>query len=170
MNVRPPLLPLFAACLAAFSTAAAAQETVPSDAELRSAYCMSVIKADIGLAQQFIAQQDAGSRSATTPEQRQQATNTVAVLREWLTKLNAVLTRLQLYLVPRMGALDPIALTAAMKRGEADVQEVIAATDRCSAKCLPLPGDQPAACNASCIGKDLMTRVSACTAPTWLPF
>jgi len=170
VNARLLLLALFAACLAVFSPAAVAQQAVPTDVELRSAYCLSVIKGDIDLQHKMIAQVDAGLKNAPTPELQQQATKVNAELREGLTKFEAVLNRLQLYLLPRMGSRDPIALTAAMKRGEVDVQEVMAMAERCSARCDPLPGNQPAACNASCIDNDLVMRVQACTTPTWLPF
>jgi hypothetical protein len=171
MNIRPPLLALFTAVyLSALTEAAAAQQAVPTDTELRSAYCASVIRGDIDLQQKMIAQIDAAVKSAPTPELQQQAIKASTELHEGLTKIETVRDRLKLYLLPRIGSLDPIAITAAMHRGEADVQEVMAMVNRCSAKCDPLPGDQRATCNASCVDNDLIARVKACTNPTWLPF
>jgi hypothetical protein len=170
VNVRLRFLAPFTASLAALSTAAAAQDAVPTDIELRSAYCLSVIKADIDLEHKMIAQTDALVKSAPTPELQQRLLKSSAPLHEALTKLEAVLNRLQLYLMPRMGARDPIALTAAMKRGGADFQEGQAMAERCSAKCANLPGDEPAACVNSCVDNDLVARLKACTTPTWLPF
>jgi hypothetical protein len=168
--MRPSLLALFAAYLSALSAAAVAQEVVPTDIELRSAYCVSVVKAEIAFLQREIGRVDAAAKNSPTPEMQQYAAKMSAEGHEAMPKLAAALNRLQLYLLPSMTTRDPVALMAAMKRGEADFQEVGAMTERCSAKCNALPHDKWPSCYASCTDNDLLERVRACKTPTWLPF
>lgn len=165
-------LSLLAAASFGLVGVAGAQETEPTDVELRSAYCIAVLNADINLTDKLIANSDASVKSAPTPELRQLDLKMNSDLRDGLAKFESALNRLKLYLLPRMVSRDPIAITAAMNRGQADIHEVMAMADRCGAKCAR-PGqtpDQIAACDTSCFDKDLMARVEACVSPIWLPF
>lgn len=171
VNIRPQLLAPLAACLTAFAvTTDAQQQAVPTDTELRSAYCMSVIKAEVGVYQRGAAKADAAVKNASTPEQQQWAAKISAEAHEELTKLEAALDRLQLYLLPRLQARDPVALAAAMKRGDADFQGLMTMGERCPTKCGGPQDDKWRACMNSCLDKDLQARVRACDTPTWLPF
>jgi hypothetical protein len=97
-------------------------------------------------------------------------------VRDGIAKLESTLNRLQLYLLPRIAHRDPVALAAAQDRGEADVRQVQAVSDRCVKDCgasnpLEPSDDKKRACLDSCKpDTDLVTRVGACASPTWLPF
>jgi len=154
-------LALFLACVGP----ASAQLAVPTDNELRTAYCIPVVKAQIEIENQAIAMAE-GQRQSPTPE-AQNLVKEIPAMREDLAKRQTALDRLQLYLLPKMQALDPIALTAAMHRGDADVLELKASAQRCAAKCTSAPDWN--ACISQC-NPDLSARVKACANPTWLPF
>jgi len=87
------------------STAVAAQQQPPSDDELRSMYCVEVLRAEIDLQHHLISASDAAAANAMTPELRQQWIDTSVELLQGLTKLEAVRYRLQVYMLPRIPAL-----------------------------------------------------------------
>jgi hypothetical protein len=123
---------------------AVAQQKAPSADELRSMYCVEVIRAQIGLQRHLISASDAAVSSATTPELRQQWIDTSSELLQGLAKLEVVRYRLQAYMLPRIPALDSSALAAAVRQGDADFQESTAGADPC-------------------------VECSACETPSWLP-
>ena len=156
-------LPCGAVLLSALSAAtgvATAQQHPPSGDELRSMYCIEVIRAEIDLQHHSISASDTAAASAITAAQRQQWIDTSAELLQGLAKLEALRYKLQAYMLPRIPALDPSALATAMRQGAADFQEsrAVAAMDQ-----------QPAICSATCGDKTPLSRVSACASPTWLP-
>jgi hypothetical protein len=133
------------------TTAIAAQQQQPSDDELHSMYCVEVIRAEIDLQHHLISASDAAAASAITPALRQQWIDTSVELNQGLARLEIVRYRLQVYMLPKIPALDSYALATAMRQGDADFQESRAAADRCAVECSPL------------------NRVSVCDKPTWLP-
>ena len=153
------------------TAAVAAQQQPPSSDELRSMYCVEVIRAEIDLQHHLISASDAAAASATTPELRQQWLDTSVELLQGLTKLEAVRYRLQIYMLPRIPALDSFALATAMRQGNADFEESRAVADRCAVECNApqAANQQPPVCSLSCGDKTSLSRVSACDKPTWLP-
>jgi hypothetical protein len=153
------------------STGVAAQQQAPSNGELRSMYCVEVIRAEIALQRHLISASDAAATSATTPALRQQWIDTSAELLQGLANLEVVRYRLQAYMLPRIPALDSFALAAAMRQGDADFQESSTVGDRCASECNapPATNQQPLVCSASCSNQGSLNRVSACEKPTWLP-
>jgi hypothetical protein len=152
------------------ASAVAAQQQAPSGDELRSMYCVEVIRAEIGLQRHLISASDAAVSSATTPALRQQWIETSAELLQGLAKLEVVRYRLQAYMLPRIPALDSSALAVAMRQGDADFQESTAGADRCVECNAPqVMNQQPLVCGAACSDKAQLSRVSACETPTWLP-
>jgi hypothetical protein len=149
----------------------AAQPQAPSEDELRSMYCVEVIRAEIGLQRHLISASDAAAGSATTPALRQPWIDTSAELLQGLAKLEVVRYRLQAYMLPRIPALDSSALAAAMRQGDGDLEESRAAADRCAAECTASQAmnQQPVLCSASCSDAALLRRISDCEKPTWLP-
>jgi len=135
------LLPVFTAA------GIAAQEYAPNERELRSMYCIEVIRAEIDLQHHLISVSDDAANGATTPELRQQWINTSSELLQGLAKLESTLYRLQVYLLPRIQALDSSALASAIRQGDSDSE----------------------ACSVSCSDSALLDRVTACKNPTWLP-
>lgn len=102
---------------------------------------------------------------------REQWIKTSAELLQGLADLEGVLYRLQAYMLPRIPALDPLALAVAIRQGEADFQESKLVANRCAVECAgPQPNNESSqACTASCADNPLLTRVTACRNPTWLP-
>jgi hypothetical protein len=169
---RAKHLPFGALLLSALSvsTGVAAQQQAPSGDELRSMYCVEVLRAEIDLQRHLISASDAAAASAITPELRQQWIDTSAELLQGLAKLEVVRYRLQAYMLPRIRALDSSALATAMRQGDSDFQDSRLIADHCAAECNPgqTSNQQAFVCSASCGDKALLSRVSACEKPTWL--
>jgi hypothetical protein len=158
---------LSALLLLPFASIAAAQElSLPSDAELHSAYCVPVLKWTIENTRSVITYSDNGPQS---PEVRRNTEEMRKALGETQTALN----RLQAYLAPRIAYRDPIAFVAAQKRADADIAQAKSLADRCITQCTASSPRDPIACLKSCEsdqGKELTSRLSACRTPSWLPF
>jgi len=169
--VRAKSLPCTAVVLATLSvaTSAAAQQHAPSGDELRSMYCLEVVRAEIDLQHHLISAADTAAASAATPALRQQWIDTSAELLQGLATLELVRYRLQTYMLPRIPALDSAALAIAVRQGEADFQDSRAAADRCAVECNPQTMNPPPACSAACGSESSLGRLSACYKPTWLP-
>jgi len=150
---------------------AAAPPRAPNESELRSMYCVSVVREEIGLQGHMITSSSEAAASAVTPEQRQQWLDTSVELLQGLQRLQDVLGRLQAYMLPRIPALDSLALGAAIRKGAADFQDARTMADRCAIQCdaAHTPSEQLPSCNAGCSDNALLARVSACDSPTWLP-
>ena len=129
--------------LAAFAANATAQPRPPSDDELRSIYCVEVLRAEINVQHHMIS---ASSEAAglAQPESREQWIDTSSALLQRLAKLEGALYRLQVYMLPRIPIIDSLALASAIRQANADVEE-------------------------SWRNDALLTRVTACENPTWLP-
>jgi hypothetical protein len=149
---------------------AGAQQQAPSADELRSMYCVEVIRSQIGLQRHLISASDAAVSSATTPELRQQWIDTSSELLQGLAQLEVVRYRLQAYMLPRIPALDSSALVAAVRQGDADSQESNTGADPClECNAPPAMNQQSLVCGAACGERTRLSRVSACQTPTWLP-
>jgi hypothetical protein len=122
---------------------ASAQPRPPSDDELHSIYCVEVLRAEINVQHHMIS---ASSEAAGTaqPEARQQWIDTSSALLQRLAKLEGALYRLQVYMLPRIPIIDSLALASAIRQANADVEE-------------------------SWRNDALLTRVTACENPAWLP-
>jgi len=171
---------------------AVAQDTVPTDAELRSAYCIPVLQSEIKMLSDAVASMDrwrsqndqSFQQNPPSPdvqnqlrENQKQYLESTEKVREGIARRKSTLNRLQAYLLPRLMHLDPMAIALATKRGDADVQGLHDMSHRCGSQCGisdqiggPDPDDKAKACFASCSDKDLVARLKACSTPTWLPF
>lgn len=129
--------------LPAFACNATAQPRPPSDAELHSIYCVEVLRAEINLQHHMISASSEAAGMAQ-PESRAQWLETSSELLQRLAKLQGALYRLQLYMLPRIPAIDSLALASAIRQANADVEE-------------------------SWSKDALLTRVTACEHLTWLP-
>jgi hypothetical protein len=156
--------------LAVVTTGAAAQQPAAGADEMRSMYCVEVIRAQIDLQRHMISASDDAANSASTPALRQQWIDTTSELLQGLAKLEVTRYRLQAYMLPRMQALDSSALATAIRQGDADFEASRALADRCATECsTPQATNGPEICSASCGDSSALTRVSACQNPTWLP-
>jgi len=73
--------------------------------------------------------------------------------------------------LPRIGALDTFALRTAIRQGDDEFELSRAMADRCAVTCgtQRVPDNEAQACSAGCTDNALLTRVSGCDNPTWLP-
>jgi len=83
-------------------------------------YCVEVIRAEIELQQHMISSSVDAAGRATTPELRQQWIDTSAELIQGLAKLEGVLYRLQVHMLPRLHALDSLALAEAIRQASTE--------------------------------------------------
>lgn len=172
---------LLASALMISAAPALAQRPLPTDIELRAAYCIPVIQSDLKSLTDSRAQvQDTIARiGEIPPDMRQQLLQTLREFQDSLPKAiserNSVLNRLQLFLVPRVQYLDASALMGAASRANSDMQEWSSMTARCLRECARPSTDQAAAtqtadCFNQCSAGELNNRIAACRNPTWLPF
>ena len=134
-------------------------------------YCVSVIRAEISLQQHMISAADEAASNASTAEARQRWNATSAELRTALTRLESVLGRIQAYMLPRIGALDTYALRTALRQGDEEFEQSRTMADRCAVACSTqrVADNEVQACSAGCNDNALLSRVSACDNPSWLP-
>ena len=81
-----------------------------------------------------------------------------------MAKLEEVLYRLQVHVLPRIRELDSTAVASAIRDGEADFEESRLQADRCATGCDALHPN----CDAACNDNALLGRISACENPVWL--
>jgi len=106
-------------------------------------YCVELLRSEIKLQQHLIsASSEAAGVSPAASRERWIDTSTELVRR--LVQLEGLRQRLQLYMLPRIPDIDSIALAAAIRQANADVQQ-------------PWDSDP------------LLTRAGACENPSWLP-
>ncbi len=166
-----------------FCSNALSQERLPTDVELRSAYCIPVLQNDISVLQQALATANSGIDHITDiPVQ----SGRDAVLQAYqrgqrefekaITERQSALNRLQLYITPKIPYLDVDSLMAATSRAKADIQQFDTKSKSCTLECMgPLKSDSaeksdPVFCFKTCSGVELNDRLAACRNPTWLPF
>jgi hypothetical protein len=109
------------AILLALTGEASAQSRAPSDEEMRSMYCVEVLRTEITLQQHMIAASSEAAGAAAEPQLREQWIDTSAELLQHLQALESSLHRLQLYLLPRIPGIDSLALAAAIRQANAEV-------------------------------------------------
>lgn len=174
--LRPSVLAIL--CI---STAASAQRPLPTDTELRAAYCVRVLQSDVANLKSLSTQiDDTATRiQEVPPDLRQQVLQTLQEskrdLPQKIAERESALNRVQLFILPRMKYLDATALLAATRRADSDLQESAAVGGKCLRQCAEPKAGEPAAdrsasCLRSCMGADLQSRLEACRSPTWLPF
>jgi hypothetical protein len=153
---------LLAVTLLAISCATHAQQVqLPSDVDLRTAYCFEVVSSNL---KKF--------------EAMAEQTGTKAELRAGLADMSSDVQRMRAYLLPKISSLDMTGIMAAKQRGEVDFAQGEADAKACSAKCGggTAPADAAAAdrvfsCLSTCSAQSAaITRVSACRPVNWLPF
>jgi hypothetical protein len=139
---------------AALASGASAQQ-LPTDVDLKAAYCIPIAQQLAGLSAQVWKQAEAAESAQEATDKRELLNlyrqpdqnaassldrlnlhlaprvpaDTLKLYRQAPQDAESNLNRLKLYLVPRMPYLDTFALTAAMKRGQDDYATVMAATN-----------------------------------------
>jgi hypothetical protein len=129
--------------LSAFTGSASAQPAMPSTDELRSMYCAEVVRTEITLQHHMISALSEAAGVAP-PELRERWVDTSAELLRRMAKLEGVLYRLQVFMLPRIPTIDSFALASAIRQANTDVQ-------------------------GSWSDEARLSRVTACENPVWLP-
>ena len=140
-------------------------QRLPTDVELKAAYCVKVVQNAVEVGKR------ASAETATSPSAK-------AFTDQLLKDSQDRLARLQSYLEPRMSSLEPVSMTAAMKRGESDAanyeQEYWKIADQCDCPSLVGPSGElsplAAKCLDECVSQNpLVERIQACRNLNWLP-
>jgi hypothetical protein len=137
-------------------------KSLPSEIDLRAAYCMPITKHFIKLVQVPPSQYPEPPRVKAARE---------AVLQQSLEELR----RLQLYLLPRIRHLESLGIATAMKRGQEDIANIEAYGKMCSAKCQHLESARNSSPRNLCVDQcnatnPLNSRLKACSDLSWLPY
>ena len=131
---------------------------LPSEVDLRAAYCLPIVQDDI--------------RSFTSFVREEQNPDVKAFYdKELIPMLTEQLRRLRLYLMPRLRYLDRVGITMAIQSAKADLAKRAADWETCKTKC----EQRPNAVYASCLGEcktdpAFLTRLRTCADLHWLPF
>lgn len=162
----------------------------PTPTDLHAAYCVESLKEDLQFEERtlnvvnaLIATKPAPPASASSSARNQQLSQARSATLHDISNCKAALQRVELYLSPRVGDLDPTGLMAAMVAAMNDRNRLSATVRACSRQC-PIQGntvEEAAAlvqkCTHQCVEKSmpdvdsLSSKFKSCRAPSsWLPF
>lgn len=152
------------AAMVAFGIANA--QRLPTDVELKAAYCLSVTQGLMNQTAQMM------TNLGVPPEKQTDA----------FKDQNERVNRLKLYLLPRLQELEMLSVTSALKRGETDAATYFARMSEVQNKCQPsCPAlgsssqeyDRWQQCMLDCIvarHDEFIERIKSCSRLDWLPF
>ena len=150
-------------CYLAFSVAAPAlAQSLPTDTDLRTAYCITVAKSQLIVTQQML-------------DGEPERSPAFAFVQKTHKEQADLVNRLQSYLLPKLSGLHAEPLLLAAKRAVVDLDEGKAAASVCTRRCEPSlqngrPTQRWSACVDECLAGPLQTRLSRCRTPDWLPY
>lgn len=158
-----------------------AQRPLPTDTELRAAYCVRVLQSDIANLQSLRAgiDESVARINEVPPDLQQQVLRTLQEskrdLPHMISERETALNRVQLFILPRIPYLDSTALLAATRRADSDLQGSATVGSKCVRECSELKrgdgaDDRSAPCMRACMGGELQSRLETCRNPMWLPF
>ena len=159
----------------------AISQVLPSDVDLRAAYCMEVLNLEIQAIEEirqttprFLSELSGPNYQALTPAERDQLRNiltqNLADAPREQSNRQQTLQRIRLYIVPRISYLDSSSLLAAMTSAKADKTNYANKVQETATTCHPRC-QSDTACLARCAGVvEITSRFEACRNPTWLPF
>jgi hypothetical protein len=162
---------LTAVAMAALAVARA--ERLPTDVELKAAYCLKVIQ----LFTIPFAEQARSEMKSVAPRDQLSAPANAKIdttMKAEINKGRDSEARLQLYLLSRMPDLDPVPIIVAMKQGELDAAGFRQSLAKCFAECaVSAPGDSmwsaASKCGGDCVRRlELAPRVATCGNLNWL--
>lgn len=155
---------LTAVAMAALGVAKA--DRLPTDVELKAAYCLKVIQL---FTIPFVEQARSDMMSGASLDQLDASARAkIDTIENEIRRSKARKARLQVYLLSRMDDLDPVPIIAAMKRGELDAADFRESLAKCFAECpSPAPTDSTwgaaSKCGNRCVERDeLAQRVASC--------
>jgi hypothetical protein len=133
-------------------------KTLPSEIDLRAAYCIPIVQHIISVFRSV-------GHELDPPENKK-------LVDEVLDGLRADLRRLQLYLLPRLTHLTPLGVVVARRRAQEDLAQLDDYGKTCSAKCDHLRYKSSwSSCNTKCqAANPLNPRLQTCSDLGWLPY
>lgn len=147
-----------------FPVIAIAQSQMPSDADLKTSYCLAPIKSIAEAGEKTLSQFTIGS---TQHEQ----------LLRHIQQTKDNLNRANMFLLSKRPYLDPTALTIAQKRGESDVATAFAVMLQCVGACGSFKRAEKESlvglwnsCVKQCDGGPASIRMAGCEKLDWLPY
>ena len=151
---------------------------LPTDTELRAAYCMPVVAADADFYRKAISQLDQllKSEEQLNNDQKnhariQKIQKSLAEMQQYLVESQVNMRRLELYTAPRIYELDASLLLIAVKRAEEDLDMTRSMAKACVDNCSK--STDLFQCTSSC-GKsgneEIKQRFQTCRNLSWLPF
>ena len=159
----------------ALALGVAKAERLPTDVELKAAYCLKVIQR---FTIPFAVQARLDMMSARTYDglDAPSKARIDTAMKDEIKRGRDSEARLKLYLLPRVSHVEPALLLAAMKEGERDAAKFRQSLAKCYAECpLPAPSDSTASaaskCGTDCAERDeLAQRVARCSNLDLHPF
>lgn len=142
-------------------SAAAESKSLPSDTDLKAAYCIGVMN------DQALLFEDIRKYPPSLPRARE------VELTKFFADFDENRARLRNYLLPRLASLESSGIGSALKSGEADSRRIVSETSSCIAACQVKQDSSPlAGCSSSCNGNPngVAKRVRACQDISWLPY
>ena len=170
--------------------AVGAQTRLPSETELRAAYCIPLLQSEIETLRQRRASEvfrkqafEFGRKmmAEKLSEPERAVFEKAMAMAQMLTPDSSkiiearenALNRVTLYLQPRLQFLDDSSMSAAAKNAEADWREWSGLPQQCRRDCDAVKSDaNPNAfmtCVSQCVRGDLYSRLDVCRKPDWLP-
>lgn len=143
--------------------AGSAWAAMPTDADLKTAYCIAVVKRNVIFIEASLNVDPLNTAMRSKMQRR-------------LREKNTDLERLQSYVVPKLQALDPAPLVAAANRASADFEEIGDFSAQCAPKCQPYARSGSvdegwSACFDRCMeASSAQKRINSCLTIDWLPF
>lgn len=162
---------MIAGCILLSPRAVMADRT-PTDIELRTAYCKTLIETSSNQLHQQIDRVLEGTKSTPSLEKNRQ--DFLIIQRKSREEDERLLRRFDLYLLPRLHDIDPLQVLIALKRGEEDGNRLFSEAMGCGDGCQGVPASNYKSCSEACF-KDkglyaIRDQLKLCQAPTWLPF
>lgn len=147
---------IFAIMLGVLTSDGCAQ-ALPTNADLKAAYCIGVSNA---------AQ---GTLRAAKDYSDQLPVEVGAKSKAFIAEREESRRRLKLYLLPRLSGLDPTGIIIAAKTGENDFAKGVVGIENCMASCKP---SNESGCEHACMdaASTITTRIRSCNDISWLPY
>jgi hypothetical protein len=150
----------------------AQERTLPTDTDLRAAYCVKVVQSDLQmfsrLDSEFGPIVDAYiKRTDISDAEKSKAESALRDIRASRFESGENVKRLQSFILPRIASVDSTSMLLAVKRSDEDLSSFSARTAECTKSCNT---SDTAKCAENCVGPELIQRLKGCRTLTWLPF
>ena len=149
---------------------ASAQRTVPTDTDLKAAYCIRLLHYESGLLQSAVDGVHANiaaigaAKSQDDAKALEELKRLARETEKQLRQRQAGLDRVMDYLTPKFPHIDPAPVVAAFNRADADIS--VLQSKSCPAACM----EERKCFQRECAQHDIAARFEPCREIDWLPF